>query len=82
MRKKGKKIIVLTVGIIFIISGLFGLVLPFFQGIFSLVIGIILISICIPKVRVFIKKHTDKHPHLSPILNELEARLLKFIGEM
>ncbi len=82
MQKGVKKILVLFVGIIFIILGLLGLVLPFLQGILFLIIGFILVSLCVPKIRILIKKHTDKHPHLSPIVNKIEAWLVKFIGEM
>ncbi|KKP87401.1 MAG: hypothetical protein UR90_C0006G0004 [Parcubacteria group bacterium GW2011_GWC1_35_8] len=82
MPKEVKRIIVLIVGIIFIILGLLGLVLPFLQGILFLIIGLMLLSLCIPKVRALIKKHTEKQPHLSPIVNKVEAWLTKFIGEI
>ncbi|OGI95169.1 hypothetical protein A2917_00755 [Candidatus Nomurabacteria bacterium RIFCSPLOWO2_01_FULL_42_17] len=82
MHKKIKKILVLIVGIIFILLGLVGLVLPFLQGILFLVIGFILVSLCVPKVRLLIKKHTEKRPHLSPLINKIEAWIVKFTGEM
>lgn len=73
---------VLTLGIVFIILGLLGLVLPFLQGILFLIIGFILLSFCFPKVRFLIKKHTEARPHLSPTINKIEAWIAKFIGEI
>ena len=42
MQKHAKRILVLTVGIIFILLGLVGLALPFLQGILFLIIGFLL----------------------------------------
>ena len=82
MRKQAKKVAVLTLGIVFIILGLLGLVLPFLQGILFLVIGLMLISLCIPEVRVWIDKHTERYPKLHPIIHKVESWILKFIGEV
>lgn len=82
MKKKVKKILVLVIGIIFIILGLFGLVLPFLQGILFLIIGLILVSLCFPEVRLWINKHTERYPHLFPMINKIEAWIVKFIGEV
>ncbi len=82
MRQKLKKGLVLTIGIIFIILGLFGLVLPFLQGILFLIIGILLISLCFPAVRLKLKKHTERHPHTFSLITKMEKWLVKFIGEI
>ncbi|MFA6076794.1 MAG: PGPGW domain-containing protein [Candidatus Paceibacterota bacterium] len=82
MQKKIKKFIVLTIGIIFILFGLLGLVLPFLQGIIFLVIGLILVSLCFPKARMWVNKHTQHHPRLFRIANKIEMWAEKFIGEM
>jgi uncharacterized membrane protein YbaN (DUF454 family) len=82
MNRKVKKVLILIVGIIFIILGLFGLVLPFLQGILFLIIGFILVSFYFPKVRLLMKKHVERHPHLSPTINKIEAWIVKFIGEI
>ena len=82
MSKKIKKILILTTGIIFIIFGLLGLILPFLQGILFLIIGFILISFYFPKIRLLIKKHLEQHSHLSPTINKIELWIIKFIGEI
>lgn len=82
MKKKAKKILVLTVGIIFIILGLFGLVLPFLQGIIFLAIGFILVSFCSPKIRLWVNKRTEGYPHLSSAINKIERWLNKIVGEI
>jgi uncharacterized protein len=82
MRKQAKKIFILSVGIAFIMLGLIGLVLPILQGILFLIIGFILVSFYFPEIRLLMKKHVEKHPHLSPVINKFEAWILKFIGEI
>lgn len=82
MRKKVKKVLVLTVGIIFIILGLFGLVLPFLQGILFLFIGFLLISFCFPEVRPWVDKHLKKYPHLFRIIGGIEKWMTEVIGEI
>lgn len=80
--KKVKQAAVLTIGSIFLILGLFGLVLPFLQGIIFLAIGLILLSFYSPKIRSQIEKHTQKYPHLFLAVKKIEAFLAKIIGEI
>ena len=82
MIKKAKKVLVLSLGIIFIILGLVGLVLPFLQGIIFLAIGFILVSLCFPKIRFLINQHTKRYPRLFAIINKVEVWMLKLIGEV
>jgi len=80
--KKVKKVFVLIIGIIFIILGLLGLVLPFLQGIIFLAIGFFLLSFYFPKVRFWIKKHTEHYPSLSSAINKIEIWINKIIGDI
>jgi uncharacterized membrane protein YbaN (DUF454 family) len=82
MQKKIKKILVLAIGSIFIILGLFGLVLPFLQGIVFLAIGIILISFSFPKIRLWVDKHAEPYPHVSSVIKKMETLVKKLIGEI
>lgn len=82
MRKKAKKILVLTVGIIFIILGLLGLALPFLQGIIFLVIGFILVSFCFPEIRPWVNKHIKRYPRLFTTIDKIEKWMTKIIGEI
>ena len=82
MQKKAKKVLVLTVGIIFIILGFFGLVLPFLQGFLFLAIGLFLLSFYFPKTRLWIEKHTEKYPRLFLMTKKVEKWMTKIIGEV
>lgn len=82
MQKKTKKVLVLAVGIIFIILGLFGLVLPFLQGILFLIIGFMILAVYFPKIRLYIQKHAQKSPHFFALINKAENWIAKFIGEI
>ncbi len=82
MKKKIKKILVLTIGIIFIILGILGLFLPFLQGILFLIIGLILVSFCFPRMRPHIKRHAERQKHVSSAVNKIEEWIAKTIGEI
>jgi len=82
MHKQVKKVLVLTVGIIFIIFGLLGLVLPFLQGILFLIIGFLILSLYFPAVRFHVQKHAQKSTHVLSLVNKAEKWIAKFIGEV
>lgn len=82
MKRKVKKIFVITIGSIFILFGLLGLFLPFLQGILFLIIGFFIMSFCFPRVRLFINEHTKKYPRISPIIEKVEKWMTKIIGEI
>lgn len=82
MQKKIKKILLLMIGIFFVILGFIGLVLPFLQGILFLFIGFLLISMCFPKIRLWMNRHTERYPHLHSALRKTEIWIINFIGEV
>jgi uncharacterized membrane protein YbaN (DUF454 family) len=82
MKRKIKKTLILTLGIIFIILGLLGLVLPVLQGILFLIIGFLLLSLYFPKIRFHIQKHAEKNKHSLSMLNKVEKWIAKIIGEI
>lgn len=82
MHKQAKKILVLTLGIMFIILGLIGLVAPFLQGILFLIIGFMILSLYFPVIRHHIQKHAQKFPHALSLVNKAEKWIAKFVGEI
>lgn len=82
MKRKVKKILVLVVGIIFIIFGFLGLVLPFLQGIIFLAVGFLLLFSSFPKIQLWANKHTEKYPHLHKAIKKIEIWLKNIIGNV
>ncbi|MFA6177420.1 MAG: hypothetical protein WC694_00810 [Candidatus Paceibacterota bacterium] len=82
MRKKIKKILILTFGIGFILFGLIGLLIPFLQGIIFLLIGIALLSFYFPQTTTILKRYLHKHPHLVAKIEKTEKKVRKFIEEI
>ncbi len=82
MEKQVKRALVVTVGIIFIILGFFGLVLPVLQGILFLAIGLILLSLCSPTLRSWVDKHAARYPKLLNVIQKFETWITKFVGEV
>lgn len=82
MKKAAKKIIILSIGIVFIAAGVLGLFLPFLQGILFLLFGAFLLSLYFPKIYEWTEKHTGKYPNLQVKIKKFEAWARKFIGEI
>lgn len=82
MYKKIKKKLVLLAGILFIILGLLGLVLPFLQGFLFLAIGVILLSLHSPKIREWTNVHTMKYPKIHSTIQKIEKWIVGIVGEL
>jgi len=82
MKKKIKRVLVLTIGIIFVILGFLGLVLPFLQGIIFLAIGTIFLSLYFPKTRLWVEEHTKTYPFLFSAIKKMEVWITKIVGEI
>ncbi len=80
MHKKIKRIVVLSIGVLFIILGLVGLFLPFLQGFLFLAIGLILLSLYSTTVREWTEHHTRKYPKLHTIVKRAEDWVVGIIG--
>ncbi len=82
VKRKIKKTIILTLGVLFLVFGFAGLMLPFLQGILFLLIGLALLSVCFPKMRIWIKNRTIHNERAYFTINKIETWLLKFVGEV
>ena len=80
MYKHTKRILVLSLGVIFIVLGLVGLVLPFLQGFLFIAIGLLLLSLYSPTVRRWVDKHTKKYPKLHATVEKVEGWIVGIIG--
>ncbi len=80
MNRHVKRVLLFSLGIIFILLGLVGLVLPFLQGILFLLIGIILLSIVSPTIRAYAEHHTRKFPKIHAMVEKIEKKITDFIG--
>ncbi len=81
MHRHIKKVGVLTLGVIFIILGLLGLVLPVLQGILFLLIGLMLISLYSKTVRGWVEYIAKQHPKLERMLQKADSWIKRRIGE-
>ncbi len=80
MNKHLKRIGVLTLGVLFIILGIIGLVLPFLQGFLFLAIGIILLSLYSPSLREWVDRRTKPYPKLHAMVLKAEDWVVSVIG--
>ena len=80
MLKETKRVFLVIAGIICILLGLVGLVLPFFQGFLFLGIGVILLSIASRRVRGWVKKHTQKYPPIHRFMTRTQKWVVRIIG--
>jgi uncharacterized membrane protein YbaN (DUF454 family) len=59
-----KKLMFLIIGWSFLILGIFGLFLPFLQGILFIMIGLAILSSQSKRIRDLLKKMEKRYPHL------------------
>jgi uncharacterized membrane protein YbaN (DUF454 family) len=64
IKRQLKKVIVITLGVLSIIIGLAGLVLPILQGWLFLAIGGLLLSMYSPRLRAWIHRRTEPFAHI------------------
>jgi uncharacterized membrane protein YbaN (DUF454 family) len=75
-------VVVFALGIVFILLGLVGLVLPFLQGILFLVVGLVLLSISSPVFARWAEQHTQKFPKVHAFVKQTEQRVARFIDRI
>jgi uncharacterized protein len=80
MKKKFKRIVVITLGVFFLLLGLAGLVLPILQGWLFIAIGLLLLSMYSPKLRGWIHERTVKYPTLHAFVDKAEAWVVRVFG--
>ena len=81
MPKKLKRALILTAGIVFIIFGLVGLVVPLMPQILFFAIGFILLSLWSPRIREYLDRHTIRFPKVHKIIRDVEGWVVRLIGE-
>ena len=72
MAKKVKRTIVLGLGVLFVVLGILGLVLPIIQGILFIAIGVLLLSFYSPRIREWLYTHTRRFPKLHKVVEQAE----------
>ena len=80
LKRKLKKVIVLSVATFFLLVGLLGLALPVLQGWFFLGLSVILYSMYSPKLRLWIHEHAVKYPRIHPYIHRAQEWTAKVFG--
>ncbi|MDB5225389.1 MAG: hypothetical protein JWL87_341 [Candidatus Adlerbacteria bacterium] len=80
IKKKLKRVFIVTLGVLFIIVGLLGLVLPLLQGWFFLAIGGLLLSMYSPGIRTWMDRHTIKYPKLHAFVQRAHTWTERVFG--
>ncbi len=82
MKKHLKRTALQVLGVLCLLAGIAGLVLPFLQGILLIILGLVLISVSTPSVKHHIEKWTHKHPKGKALHVKLEQFVLGIVGEL
>lgn len=80
LKKKLKKILILTLASFFFVLGLAGLVLPVLQGWLFLAISALLFPMYSPRLRAWMDKHTIKYPKLHKFVGKANDWTTKVFG--
>ncbi len=82
MRRHIKRITFIVVGVLFVLLGFVGIVLPVLQGFLFLAIGLIFLSISSPRFRVWIESHTRRYPKVHAVIEKLERWIVSIVGPL
>jgi len=82
MIKHAKRVIIFTIGIVFLCLGILGLFLPFLQGFLFLIIALLLFSIYSPTLRDWVEHHTRKYPKVHEVVMKIQAFINRVIGDV
>lgn len=80
MKKHAKRVLILTLGVLFLLLGLAGLVLPILQGWLFLAISLLLFSLYSPGLRAWLDRHTVRYPHLHRAIERANAWIVRIFG--
>lgn len=67
-----------ALGIVFLVAGIAGLVLPFFQGILFILIGLYLVTIDHPVSREWVRKHLGRVPSALAMFDSCDRHVRKW----
>ena len=81
MMKHTKRLLIQFIAVLFLVFGVIGLALPFFQGILFILIGFILLSIYNPGVKEWSDAMLQKFPALKTPVEKVEQFFTRIIGE-
>lgn len=73
---------VLVAGCLSLIIGFAGFLLPFLQGWFFTIVGIILLSLYFPNLRTWLEHKTQRWPHVHELVGKIQAWADRNIGEI
>lgn len=82
MKRHLKRLSIQILAAICILAGLAGLVLPLIQGVFLIVLGLVLLSVSTPSVRHMVERLTHRHPKGKALHLKLEKFILGIVGEL
>jgi len=80
IKRKIKKAVVITVGVLCVLVGLAGFILPLLPGWFFFAVGALLLSMYSPKLRSWIHDHTVKYPRLHKFVERAEEWTVRVVG--
>lgn len=82
LKRHTKRISLRILGVICLLAGIAGLVLPLLQGFLLIILGLVLISVSTPSVKHYIESWTHRHPKSKSAHMRLEKFILGIVGEL
>ncbi len=82
MKRQAKKITIQVIAIFFLLVGLAGLVLPILNGIFFLIVGLLLLSLYSSWAQKLLTKLGKTHPKVEQTISRAENWIRRHVGEL
>lgn len=80
MKKNLKRVTIDLLGVLFIILGILGLILPFLQGIVFIVIGLYILSHHYEYPRRHVERIKKIHPRMDKLIHTIDVRFKKIFN--
>jgi uncharacterized membrane protein YbaN (DUF454 family) len=82
MIKHTKRTLLFLIAVLFVIIGLAGIILPLIPGLVFIALALIIFSLFFPVIGEKARNHTVKYPKLHAIIEELDERVRRIVGEI
>jgi len=79
--KQVKRFLIIIAAVVFLLLGIAGLALPFLQGFLFLAMGLLLLSISFPRVRIWLSDRTVKYPRFHNVIAKTDIFFRRILGE-
>ncbi len=82
MIKHTKRTLIFILAVLFVVIGIAGLILPLIPGLVFIAVALVIFSLFFPIIGEKVRHHTVRYPKLHAIIERLDERVRRIVGEL